>query len=224
MAEEKFAKDTSNRTKKEWLQGIFVLIVGLTIAHFGVTLFILARLGSDPFTVLVHGLSLKIGLTIGQTQIIVMSCITVILFFATKNYIKIGTVICALLGGLIIDFFSFLLSPFITVDTIMPIRILILICGCVILAFGMTFVIRSNTGTGPNDLISIIFADTMSKKRKFDFRWARTICDLVFTLIGFLLGGLVGVGTIISILLVGQIAQFFLPISNKIVTKCFPTI
>ena len=39
------------RTVKEWIQRVIILMVGLVIAHFGVTLFLLAELGSDPFNV-----------------------------------------------------------------------------------------------------------------------------------------------------------------------------
>ena len=44
------------RTGREWVIRVVILMVGLTIAHFGVTLFLLAELGSDPFDVLIQGL------------------------------------------------------------------------------------------------------------------------------------------------------------------------
>jgi uncharacterized membrane protein YczE len=46
---------------KELFFRIVVLMIGLTIAHLGVTLFILADLGSDPFNVLVQGIFRTIG-------------------------------------------------------------------------------------------------------------------------------------------------------------------
>ena len=44
------------RSFREWLIRILILMVGLTIAHLGVTLFLLTELGSDPFNVLIQGL------------------------------------------------------------------------------------------------------------------------------------------------------------------------
>ena len=44
------------RSFREWLIRIIILMVGLTIAHLGVTLFLLTELGSDPFNVLIQGL------------------------------------------------------------------------------------------------------------------------------------------------------------------------
>ena len=44
------------RSLKEWLVRILILLLGLTVAHLGVTLFLLSDLGSDPFNVLIQGL------------------------------------------------------------------------------------------------------------------------------------------------------------------------
>ena len=70
-----------------------------------------------------------------------------------------------------------------------------MILGCVILSIGMSIVIKSNAGTGPNDLIAIILTD---KLQKFQFRWVRMTCDLFFVILGYILGGTVGVGTVIA--------------------------
>ena len=44
------------RSAKEWLVRVVILMIGLTIAHLGVTLFLLTELGTDPFNVLIQGL------------------------------------------------------------------------------------------------------------------------------------------------------------------------
>ena len=44
------------RTAREWLIRVIILMAGLTVAHFGVTLFLIAELGSDPFNVMIQGL------------------------------------------------------------------------------------------------------------------------------------------------------------------------
>ncbi|MFA6829013.1 MAG: hypothetical protein WCQ74_05745, partial [Saccharofermentanales bacterium] len=82
---------------------------------------------------------------------------------------------------------------------------------CVILAFGMTIVIKSAAGTGPNDLVAIVISD----KLKFKFSIVRVVVDLCFAGIGFLLGGTVGLGTIICAFVVGPVAGLFLPFNEK---------
>ena len=99
-----------------------------------------------------------------------------------------------------------------------------LVLGCGILAFGMSIVIRSNSGTGPNDLVAIILSDYVNRKFTIAFRWVRIISDAVFVAAGFLMGGIVGVGTIAAVVLIGPMVQFFLPISGKLIQKCFPSL
>ncbi len=222
MAETGFAKDTSSRTLKQWIQGLLVLVIGLTIAHLGVTLFLLSALGSDPFTVFVQGISVNVGLSIGTCHVILLCLITVLLFFTTKNYVKPGTIVCAFLGGWIIDFFMWALGGVINVDSVLWIRYATLVAGCIILSFGMSIVIKSNSGTGPNDLISIVLADLVLKWKNIEFRWVRMACDIVFAGIGFLMGGIVGAGTLAAVILIGPVVQFFLPKSEKIIGKVFP--
>ena len=81
-----------------------------------------------------------------------------------------------------------------------------------ILAFGMTIVIKSQAGTGPNDLVAVVISD----KAKWKFGIVRIVVDVCFALAGFLLGGTIGLGTVVCAFLVGPTAQIFFPISEKI--------
>lgn len=203
----------------EWNQPMIVfkrialLFAGLVIAHFGVTLFLLTNLGSDPFNVLVQGISRQIGWSHGNTHILVNVCIIVILLLTARRYIKIGTVICMLCGGPIIDFFTWIMAETISDSLPFPFKIILLLAGCVILAFGMTVVIKSDAGTGPNDLVSVVISDITGKK----FGGIRVLTDITFVAVGFLLGGVFGVGTVICAFLVGIVAGKFMPYSQKLV-------
>ena len=83
----------------------------------------------------------------------------------------------------------------------MILRVASMLIGCVILAAGMSIVINSNAGTGPNDLVAVILSD---KIEKVEFRWVRVGCDLFFVVLGFFLGGTVGAGTIVAVCLQGR--------------------
>ena len=206
------------RSAKEWAVRVAVLLLGLTIAHLGVTLFLLSDLGADPFNVLVQGLFRSLFaltgmavLTHGRVHIAVSLLIILILLIVDRRYIKIGTVLCMVFGGPIIDFFTARLSFLPGAADTLPLRILMLVAGCVILAFGMTIVIRSDAGTGPNDLVALVISEKTGKK----FGPVRILVDASFILLGFLLGGVVGLGTLICMLMVGPVAGMFLPINGK---------
>lgn len=210
------------RSPKELIIRMIILFVGLCIAHLGVTLFLLADLGSDPFNVLVQGVFRSLSrlsglqfLTHGYTHIGINLLIILILLFVDRTYIKLGTVFCMAFGGPIIDFFTALLGPYIHSGLPFAVRLGTLAFGCVILAYGMTVVMKSDAGTGPNDLVAI----SISEKCHFPFGITRTITDASFVVIGFLLGGKFGIGTIVCAALVGMLAERFLPINEKLIQR-----
>ncbi len=210
------------RSLREWLIRILILMIGLIIAHLGVTLFLLTELGSDPFNVLIQGLFRTLSsltewryLTHGRVHIAVSLLIILILLLTDRSYVKIGTVLCMVCGGPIIDFFTLLLTPLFETVSALPLRILILAVGCVILAYGMTIVIKSDAGTGPNDLVAIVISDKLHRK----FSVVRVIVDACFVTAGWLLGGTFGIGTIICAALVGPVAGLFLPLNQRIVER-----
>ena len=176
------------RGKKEWGIRIAILLAGLTVAHLGVTLFLLSDLGSDPFNVFVQGLYRSLDratgwalLTHGRTHVAVSLLIVAILLVVDSSYIKIGTALCMIFGGPIIDLFTALLEPLFG-SAGMGLRICMLVAGCVILAFGMTIVIRSDAGTGPNDLVALV----ISEKTGFKFNLTRIAVDALFALCGYI--------------------------------------
>ena len=199
-----------------WIKRVILLLIGLTIAHLGVTLFLLADLGSDPFNVLIQGLFRFLPwpgfMTHGYVHMGVSFLIILVLLVVDRSYIRVGTLLCMFLGGPIIDVFTILLGGLINAQSAMALRLVALVAGCVILAFGMTIVIQSKAGTGPNDLVAVVISD----KTRWKFGVVRICVDVCFALAGFLLGGTVGLGTIICAFLVGPAAQIFMPLSGKI--------
>ena len=207
---------------KELLIRVILLMIGLTIAHFGVTLFILADLGSDPFNVLVQGIFRTISslldlsfITHGRVHIVICFIIILALLVVDKTYIKIGTILCMNFGGPIIDIFTVVLAPIFSISDSLIFKIFLLALGCVILAYGMTIVIKSDAGTGPNDLVAVVISDKTKKK----FSIIRIIVDVSFVVAGFLLGGSLGIGTVICAFCVGPVAGHFLPVNEKLVNN-----
>ena len=201
-----------------WTFRVVFLLVGLTIAHLGVTLFLQADLGSDPFNVLIQGIFRKIPwpegwpVTHGRVHMVISFLIILILLIVDRSYVRIGTLLCMVLGGPIIDMFTLVLERVINNGSPFGWRVACLVLGCVILAFGMTIVIKSQAGTGPNDLVAVVISD----KARWKFGIVRIAVDVCFALAGFLLGGTVGLGTIICAFLVGPTAQIFFPLSEKL--------
>lgn len=208
----------SRRSPREMAVRVVLLLIGLCIAHLGVTLFLQSDLGSDPFNVFIQGLYRGLPwsqwsfMTHGRVHLLVSLLIMVVLLVVDRSYVGIGTILCMALGGPIIDVYTVWLSPVINGSLPLGVRLGLLVAGCLILAFGMTIVIRSQAGTGPNDLVAVVLSD----KWKKPFGPVRIGVDLTFAAVGFLLGGVLGIGTVICAFLVGPAAQLFFPISQKL--------
>lgn len=207
---------------KEMVIRVVILLAGLTIAHLGVTLFLLADLGADPFNVFIQGLFRKVSLlsessfiTHGVVHMVICFLIIIVLLFADRSYVKIGTILCMFCGGPIIDFFTLILGPLFSAGVPLWLRIFVNCLGCVILAYGMTIVIKSDAGTGPNDLVAIVISDKIKKK----FSVVRVIVDLGFAGIGFAMGGTIGIGTLICAFIVGPVAGIFMPFNERLVNS-----
>ena len=210
------------RSLRETAVRVVLLLMGLCIAHLGVTLFLQSDLGSDPFNVFIQGLYRGLPwygwewMTHGRVHLLVSLLIMLVLLVVDRHYVGIGTVLCMALGGPIIDVYTVVLGPVINGSLPLPVRLGLLVAGCVILAFGMTIVIRSEAGTGPNDLVAVVISD----KSKKPFGPVRVAVDVCFAAIGFALGGVLGLGTVICAFVVGPAAQIFLPISQRICEGC----
>ena len=199
---------------------VLLLLAGLAVAHLGVTLFLESDLGSDPFNVLVQGLYRFLPwpgwMTHGRVHLAVSLLIVLVLLAAARSYVRVGTVLCMALGGPIIDLWSVPLAPLFPEELALGWRLAALVAGCVILAFGMTIVICSEAGTGPNDLVAVVLSDRLKKP----FGPVRVIVDLCFALTGWLFGGVVGIGTLVCAGLVGPCAQLFMPVSRRVCGAC----
>lgn len=195
-----------------------LLLIGLCIAHLGVTLFLQTELGSDPFNVFVQGLFRSVpwpawaAMTHGRVHLLVSLLILLVLLMADRSYVGVGTVLCMALGGPIIDVYTLWLAPVIHGGLPLLWRLGLLVAGCLILAFGMTIVIRSQAGTGPNDLVAVVLSDKLKKP----FGPVRVAVDCAFAGIGLALGGVLGIGTVVCAFLVGPAAQLFFPVSEQI--------
>lgn len=205
-------KKINVRNRREWILRLCFLTLGLIIAHLGVTLFLISDLGTDTFTVFASGISHTTGISVGLCHSGIQCVLIVLMLLFTRGYIKTGSFICCILGGPIIDIFNWLLERFVSGASPLSIRFITMVLGCIILSVGMALVISSDAGTGPNDLVAVILTD---KLEKFQFRTVRICCDLFFIITGFLMGGTIGIGTVVAAFLVGPIVQIFRPIHEK---------
>lgn len=213
--------------KHHIIKRLVLFFIGMSIIQLGVALYLKTNIGSDPFTIFTQGLAFTLnktgiknldiisssGVTPGVANMIISIALLCIIFFIERKRINIGTLICVIGVGPIIDLGVKAVSYFPVESYNLVIRAFLVLLGCLIIAIGFSILSATNLGVAPNDIVPFLIQD----KTKFQYRWIRMSMDAVLLILGFILGGVVGIGTIISMLATGPFIQFCLPYGEKVV-------
>ncbi len=167
---------------------VFYLVFGLFLFGIGEALLITANIGVSPWFVLHQGLAFKTGYTIGITTFIV-SVAVLILWFPLKQKPGVGTILNAIFISIVIDLSLFVL-PYPKGFLFQLIQVLI---GILIIGIGSGYYLAANLGPGPRDGLMT----GINKQTNQSLALIRTILEISAVGIGFYLGGIVGIGTII---------------------------
>jgi uncharacterized membrane protein YczE len=178
------------------------LLIGLVLFGFGIALMVLANLGLSPWEVLHQGISINTGIPIGTVGIIT-GMIVLLLWIPLRERAGIGTVLNVLLIGVVIDL-TLWLAPIEPTEAWHQWTLLIV--GILIIAVASGLYIGVGLGPGPRDGLM-----TGLGKRGIPIGWARGAIELTVLGIGFLLGGTVGVGTVLFAFGIGPLVGWMLP-------------
>lgn len=190
-----------NKTTKSILQGILIAFISLFINGFGIYLTIRASIGAGPWDVLNLGISKTTGIIYGNVSIIV-SIIILIIDIYLKEPIGIAMIIDAITVGKSVDLFNYL-NIIKTPKTIYG-SVFMMIIGLFIIAYTQFTYMYASLGCGPRDTLIV----GLSKKiKKIKIGYMQMLLQCVVTFIGFLLGGPVGLGTLIFAMFSGPIMQ-----------------
>ena len=204
-------KKLSEATKR-----IIIFLIGMSIIQFGVALFLRMNICSDPFTVFTQGLAntlnnLGVNATTGTANRIILIVLFSIILLLNKSHIKIGTMICVVGVGPIIDLGVSMVSILPVESYNYLLKMFLIALGCFIIAIGFSMLSATKVGVAPNDIIPFI----IKERTNWEYRWIRILMDAVLLISGFMLGGTVGVGTIIAMATTGPFIQLCLPYGEK---------
>jgi len=185
---------------KKFAVRILILLIGTLLYAFGIVLTLKANIGYAPWEVFHVGLALTTGMSIGLASIVVGIVIVVIVTVCGEK-IGIGTICSMVLTGVFIDLIIIL--NIIPLAGNLTAGIAMLIAGLFIISIGMYFYMKSAFGAGPRDNLMVV----LNRKTKMPVGFCRSMVDLFVTLAGWLLGGMVGIGTVISVIAIGFCVQ-----------------
>ena len=203
--------------KNQIWKRILTSLVGLILCGVGVSMFLYSGMGVDPASVFELGLAKVFRISYGTSSALINVVILLIVFFIDKNYINISSLIAIFGIGYTADFVRKILSILIQGEPNLILKLVLILIGLFIMSCGIATYIMADLGVGAIDLISEI----ISRKSKMQYRWVRVIGDVAFVVIGFLLRGTVGVGTVVAAFLTGPTVQLVRPSIEKVLNAFF---
>ena len=173
---------------------LIYLILGLILFGLGETLLITAGVGVSPWTVLAQGISFKIGYSIGLTTFFV-SIGVLFLWIPLRQKPGVGTILNTIIVSIVID----VSLPYLPAPELLVFQILQVIIGVVIVGLGSGFYLIANLGPGSRDGLMT----GLQKKTNLPISLIRAILEISAVAVGWYLGGIVGIGTIVFALAIG---------------------
>ena len=181
------------------------LFLGLAMYGFSSSLLVLARLGLDPWDVFHQGLARHSGLAIGTWSILV-GLVVLLLWIPLRQLPGVGTVAnVVMIGGTMDLVLAYVHSPH-----SLGWRIVCLVAGVGLNGVATGAYIGAGLGPGPRDGLMTGLA-----ARGHSIRVVRTGIEITVLVTGWLLGGTVGVGTVLYAVSIGPLAHFFVPFFSR---------
>jgi uncharacterized membrane protein YczE len=193
-------------SKKQQIKRVFMAFVGVFVGGISVGLFRNARFGTDPFQVFVNGISNKVTfIDFGTLYMIINLAMLVAIFLLNRKHIGISTFINIFLLGYVIDFSDKTVAGMVGETPSMIVRIGLMLAGIVILCFSSAMYFTADLGVSTYDAVALI----LEERKLGKFKYLRIITDCICVAIGFVLGAIVGVGTVITAFFMGPLIDFF---------------
>jgi len=186
---------------------LLMLIIGLFLFGLGEAIIIGSGSGVSPWTVLAQGISSRSNLSIGMTTFLISVSI-LIFWIPLKQVPGIGTILNAIIIASAID----LTLPYLPHPDSMVLKMLQACLGILIVGIGSGIYLSSNLGPGPRDGLMV----GLQKKTDASIATIRTIIELLAVLMGWMLGGLVGIGTILFVFGIGPCVGIGLTLVEKL--------
>ena len=194
---------------KPKISTFFFLCFGLTLFGLGEGLLLVSSTGASPWSVLAQGISLNVNYSIGIITFFI-SLFVIFLWIFLNQKPGIGTVLNAIIIALMIDFS---LNVFDVPENYFS-QILMAISAVLLVGIGSGFYLVANLGPGPRDGLMT----GLQKKTNFPIAFVRGFLEITVVSIGWYLGGVVGLGTLLFAFGVGPAVALGLYLVNKTFT------
>ena len=162
---------------------------GLAIIQLAVALFLHANIGSDSFTVFMQGLSKVLNISVGAANCLLTAFFLAIVFWLDRSQFGIGMVLAVVFAGPILNGMTWILEQILPQNLAWWMIAMEFAAGCMIVSIGFPLLKSAGLAVAPNALV-------------------RVCVDAVYFVLGFLCGGVIGIGTVVCLIAIPPMMQF----------------
>lgn len=187
---------------------IFCMTAAVFLMGFSLSFLILVDMGTDPFSFMNMGFAAVLHISFGNWVLIFNSILFVVTFLMQRNLIGLGTLVNMTMIGYTADFFGNIWNRMELFKAPMSfgLRIGILVAALIVFVVTAAIYMTAELGTAPYDAIPFILA---GKVKKLSFRAVRMLWDTAAVLLGLAMGRKVGIVTILMVLVLGPVVEWF---------------
>jgi uncharacterized membrane protein YczE len=204
-----------SRAALTWVRRLSQLYVGLVCYGISAALQVRAGLGLDPWDVLHQGVANRVGMSIGTVSILV-GAVVLLGWIPLRQRPGLGTVSNVVVLGLAMN----AALELIPVQHGFPARFATLAAGIVLCGIATGMYISAGLGPGPRDGLMT----GLARRTGLSIRLTRTVIELTVLATGWLLGGSVGIGTVLFAITIGPLTQLFLKVFGPRSTTALPSL
>lgn len=195
----------------------FMYGAGLIILTLGIALTILSTIGTSPYDALLVGLSLNIGLTVGSWEIIIAFIMIFTNALLKRKKPEFLGLLTAIITGIGIDSWLFLLNNFIIPKQIYS-QLICIAIGLVIIGLGTAIYLYAEFAPMPVDNLMLIMQDLTG----MNILITKTIIYVIFLGLAFLFNGPIGIGTLLTVCLSGPVLNYFMQAIRRLMESFRP--
>lgn len=197
--------------QKKFLRDVAVVTLSTLMIGAATCCYVRAGLGGDSVAVFLEGLTHALGISLGTASWLLNIVLLTLGFLAARRHMGWTTVFGSVFTGLFVDLADTLLEPVFGLSGALWYRGLIFLAGLLLLTEACALMIRFCPGMSVMDAI----VTRLSERTGISFRAIRVFIDALLMLSGWLMGGMVGIGTAAAVLCTGPLIQWFSQFGKK---------
>ena len=197
--------------KTKFFKDLAVVTLSTALIGAATCCYVRAGLGGDSVAVFLEGLSVAFGISLGMASWSLNIVLVTLAFLMARKHMGWTTVYSCILTGSFVDLADALLEPVFSLNGALWYRWGIFLAGLLLLTVGCALMIRFCPGMSVMDAIVTRLAERLG----VSFRAVRMTIDAALMVSGLLMGGVVGIGSVIAVLGTGPLIQFFVQFGKK---------